>query len=95
MANKADSTYMGIVADLGCIVCRNNGYPDSPAECHHIGNKTLGKKASNRDIIPLCPIHHRSGNNGVAVHSGRKSFEKNFGTEQELLNQTLELLCLK
>ena len=90
--NKADSTYMGIVAALGCIVCRNNGFPDSPAECHHIGNGTMGKRSSNSEVIPLCFIHHRAGGNGVAVHSGRKSFEKNFGTEQELLLQTLELL---
>lgn len=34
------------------------------------------------------------GNCGEAVHAGRKSFEANFGTEQELLRQTLEWLNL-
>ena len=33
-----DKTYMGLVAELGCIICRNNGHLDSPAEIHHIGN---------------------------------------------------------
>ena len=70
----------------------NNGYYDSPAEIHHIGNGTMGKKATNYEIIPLCPIHHRRGNIGVAVHSGRKSFETNFGTEQELLEQVRGML---
>ena len=94
MASKADKDYMGMVAGLGCIVCRSNGDYDSPAEIHHIGNGTMGKRASNHEIIGLCHIHHRTGNNGIAVHAGRKSFEANFGTEQELLAQTLELLGL-
>ena len=95
MANKADKEYMGMVADLGCIVCHNQGNCDSPAEIHHIGNGTMGKRSSNVDIIPLCHIHHRTGNNGIAVHAGRKSFEANFGTEQELLAQVKGMLCLK
>ena len=92
--NKADKEFMGLVAELGCIVCRNNGDYDSPAEIHHVGNGTMGKRASNHEIIPLCHIHHRTGNNGIAVHAGRKSFESNFGTEQGLLAQTMELLGL-
>jgi hypothetical protein len=92
MANKEDKAHMNSVASLGCIVCSNNGYHDSPAEIHHIGNGTMGKRASNSDVIPLCHLHHRTGNNGVAVHSGRKSFEANFGTEQELLKQVRGML---
>lgn len=92
MANKYETSHLENVVALGCIVCRNNGYYDTPAEIHHIGNATMGKRASNYETIPLCPIHHRTGNNGVAVHSGRKSFESNFGTEQELLEQTKRLL---
>ena len=92
MANKADTAHMNLVASLGCIVCSNNGYYDSPAEIHHIGNGTMGKRASNSNVIPLCHLHHRTGNNGVAVHSGRKSFEANFGTEQELLEQVRGML---
>lgn len=92
MANKTDSTYMSMIASLGCIVCRNNGFYDSPAEIHHIGNGTMGKRANNDEVIPLCFLHHRGGNNGVAVHAGRKSFENNFGTEQKLLKQVRGLL---
>lgn len=88
MASKAEKEHLNKVAELGCIVCRNNGFYDSPAEIHHIGNGTMGKRASNYEVIGLCFVHHRGGNNGVAVHSGRKAFEANFGTEQELLEQT-------
>lgn len=93
MANKAEKEHLGKVASLGCIVCHNNGFYDSPAEIHHIGNGTMSKRASNYEVIPLCFEHHRGGNNGVAVHSGRKTFERNFGTEQELLEQVKGLLC--
>ena len=87
-----EKRYMSKVAALGCIVCNNNFSFDSPAEIHHIGNGAMGKRASNLDIIPLCHIHHRTGNNGVAVHAGRESFEENHGTEQELLAQVKDLL---
>ena len=34
------------------------------------------------------PFHHRLGGYGFAVHAGRKEFERKFGTEHELLEQT-------
>jgi len=91
---KDDKQHLDKVASMGCIVCCNLGLGETPAEIHHIGNGTMGKKAGNHEVIPLCHIHHRTGGNGVAVHAGRKSFEANFGTEQELLTQTLNWLGL-
>ena len=88
MATKAERDHMGAVAALGCVVCRNLGFGETPAEVHHIGNGTLGKKASNFETIPLCETHHRNGGHGVAVHAGRKTFEARYGTERELLEQT-------
>lgn len=89
---KADSDHLGMVSASGCIVCRNEFGLHSEAECHHIGNGTMGKRSSHHEAIALCPMHHRLGGIGVAIHAGRKSFESNFGTERELLAQTLELL---
>jgi hypothetical protein len=40
-------------------------------------------------VIPLCHAHHRTGGHGVAVHAGRRTWEDKFGTEDELLTQTL------
>lgn len=91
---KAEKEHLNRVASMGCIVCVNLGLGETPAEIHHIGNGTMSKRASNYDVIPLCHFHHRTGNTGEAVHAGRKSFEANFGTEKELLKQTLEWLNL-
>lgn len=86
---KAEREHMNRVSALCCIACRNAGLGDSPAELHHIGNGTMGKRASNHEVIPLCHVHHRTGGYGVAVHAGRKAFEANHGTERDLLAQTL------
>lgn len=83
--------HLGKVASLGCIVCRMAGL-ETAAEIHHIGNGTMGKKASNYEAIGLCHIHHRTGGHGVAVHAGRQTWEANFGTEKELLEKVLEMI---
>lgn len=83
---KAEKEHLQKVAELGCVACERIGFSGSPAEIHHIGNGAMGKRASNFEVIPLCPTHHRTGGYGVAVHAGRKEWEKNFGTEKELLN---------
>lgn len=91
---KAESNHIGKVVEMGCIVCVNLGYGETPAVPHHIGNQSMGMKATNYEVIPLCPHHHNQGGIGEAVHSGRESFESNFGTEQELLEQTMNWLSL-
>ena len=96
MANstKDERDHMWRVADLCCVVCRNEGLGNTPAMVHHIGNGTMGKRASNYETIPLCSEHHQHGGHGVAVHAGRKAFEARYGTEQELLEQTRRELGL-
>ena len=88
-ATAKEKRHLNKIASMGCIVCVNLEHGETPAEIHHIGNGTMGKRASNYEVIPLCHIHHMAGGYGVAVHAGRESFEANFGTEQELLLQTL------
>jgi hypothetical protein len=81
------------VAELGCIVCRNIFGLHSIPEIHHIRTgQGAGQRASNYDTIGLCPLHHRLGGYGVAIHAGQKEFEKRYGTETELLAQTKNLL---
>ena len=80
---KAEKEYMSSVAELGCIIC------GAPAELHHPRTgQGMGQRASNFDVIPLCPKHHRTGNYGTALHAGQKAFEAKFGTEAELLEKT-------
>ena len=88
--NKAEKLHLSRVADLNCIVCRNEGLGDTPAEIHHCSSGTgMSVRADNFHVIPLCHIHHRTGGHGVAIHAGRKSWENKFGTETELLVQVL------
>ncbi|MCF8585042.1 Ref family protein [Enterobacter asburiae] len=90
---KADSLHLSRVAALGCIVCRNHNLGETPAEIHHIRTgQGTSQRADHRKSIPLCHMHHRSGGYGVAIHAGRKQWERNFGTELQLLEQVqLEL----
>lgn len=88
-ATKAEREYMGIVAGLYCIVCRNLHLGESPAEVHHVRFLAGGgQRSGNLDTIPLCPWHHRIGGYGVAYHAGPDEWERRYGTEAALLEQT-------
>ena len=76
-ATKAEREHMGRVASMGCAICK------MPAEVHHL--PTQGGQKDNMRVIPLCPLHHRHGQAGIAIHSGRESFEKAFDTTEEKL----------
>lgn len=85
--------HMGKVAEMGCIVCINAGIHNSPSEVHHVRCFAgAGQRSSDFHTIGLCPPHHRLGGSGVAIHAGTQSFERNHGTERELLAQTLRML---
>ena len=94
--SKSKTMHKRRVFELGCIACRKMGYYDTPPELHHVRNgQGMGQRASDFEIIPLCPIHHRLGGTGVAIHAGKESFEAKFGTERELLDQVNVLLGIK
>lgn len=82
--------YHARVRALGCIVCRNLGYGVTPPSLHHprVGQGG-GQKASDWLVIPLCPQHHQDGGPGVALHAGQTTFERMYGTELDLLAQTI------
>lgn len=85
--------HLARVAEIGCIVCYNNGHPGTPAEIHHIRfGVGLGQRSNNYLTIPLCHIHHRTGGHGVAFHAGKRTFEQNFGTEEQLLTQVEQMI---
>jgi hypothetical protein len=85
----AEKEYMSKVVNAGCIVCRNAFLGETPAELHHVRFLAgAGQRASNYDIIPLCPIHHRLGGYGIAFHAGPEIWQEKFGDERELLSQT-------
>lgn len=89
---KAEREHMARVADLGCIVCRNEHDAFTLAELHHVNAHGMGLRSDNYSVIPLCPAHHRTGGYGVAVHAGKRTWEEIFGTEIELLEQVRGIL---
>lgn len=86
----AEKKHMKRVAELGCIACSKLGYEDTPAELHHITSGAMGKKSSHFHVIPLCPYHHR--NSDESYHRNPMLFTKKFGTQTELLEETLKWL---
>ena len=77
----AEKRYHDRVAQEPCVVCGA-----MPVHVHHVREHTgLGVRPNHYDVIALCPKHHQHGGYGVAVHSGVKEWEKNFGAQLELL----------
>ncbi|MGB0662801.1 MAG: Ref family recombination enhancement nuclease [Pontibacterium sp.] len=80
--------WLSDLVSLGCVVCRNLGYGDSPAEVHHVRFEAgVGQRSDHTSALPLCPEHHRLGGHGVAFHAGPKVWQQQYGTERELLEQ--------
>lgn len=91
--NKDEKNHYEKLFKIGCIVCHNLGFGYSAPHIHHIRHGVgLGQRSHWSLAIPLCPNHHQHGGFGVALHSGRKTFEEKYGTESELLRQTLTIL---
>lgn len=88
MATKEQRKHFDRVARIGCILCKKQGYEDSPAVLHHI--RRAGKR-SNAPVVPLCVSHH-TGDAGI--HGlGRKRFEREYSvTEEELLEMVQAIL---
>ena len=87
---KDDKEWLSDVADLACVVCRNLGFGETPAEIHHIRtSQGAGQRADHKKTLPLCPAHHRTGGYGVAIHAGQKHWEQLYGTELQLLDQVV------
>ena len=92
MKSKSEKRWLSDVASLGCVVCRNAGYGASPAEVHHIRDgQGTAQRASDFEVIPLCPPHHRGTAHPIipSIHMQKRRFEREFGTERALLAQTV------
>lgn len=77
---------MELVAQLSCAICGV-----FPVEVHHCICARYGQgRASDFDTIPLCPMHHRNGM--LAIHSGKESWVKRYGTDTSYLRQVADML---
>ena len=85
---KADREHLGKVAALGCYACNTMGYEDTPAEIHHIRSGIgKGQRASNYQVIPLCPYHHRHGPFGEGFQSGPRAWQDKYGYELDIVDE--------
>ena len=62
---KVDEPYKSWIRLLPCVVCftwrfRIAGY-SGMVECAHVGERGLGQKCHDRQTLPLCVFHHRTG----------------------------------
>ena len=93
---KADRERGDKMRELGCIVCRCYFSAHTPAAIHHIDGQT--KPGCHDNTIPLCDKHHQHKDNQkpqrwASRHGdGRAAFEEKYGTEQELLLFTNEMI---
>lgn len=82
--NADEKRHLNKLAEMGCIIC------GAPANIHHprfcVG---MSQRSPHFLGIALCPWHHQQGPYGQSIHSGQAAFEKNFGTEAELLSETI------
>ena len=83
--NKATRKYYNSVAELGCIVCRMDGFEDTPCQLHHL-REGAGMSQRSVEVIPLCKYHHD------AFHLDRVKFTRRYGSEEDLLDRVKELL---
>ncbi len=88
-ATRREKIRMSKIVDDGCIVCRREFEIYTPAGVHHC---TRRQKRSHARTIALCDRHHQHGGEGVAIHPYWKLFEEKFGTEEELLEATNQMV---
>lgn len=93
MTTKAEKDRMNQLSQVPCVVCLLMFNVESPAEVHHIldGNRRKGHEFT----ISLCFAHHRQGLNTpacVSRHPYKKEFERRYGTEQVLLEETNKII---
>ena len=92
-----DEKHLKKVRELLCIVCEKDKQI-SPTVAHHLWGGGAGMKASDLLSFPLCNFHHTGSFDGhkvgQSIHYGLKEFEKNYGTQKELISLTYEKLGL-
>lgn len=71
--------HMDIVAQVGCVICREHYGLHTPTEVHHVAGGS--SKRSDFMVAGLCPEHHRGS---TGLHGmGTKAFCKLWGLAGE------------
>jgi hypothetical protein len=87
---RIGQTWMGLVAQVPCVICTRQGIAGSPSIVHHMKHGT-GASDRARDVltIALCPGHH-VGPEGVHTLKERGLRLRYNCSEIDLLADTIE-----
>lgn len=92
----SEKEFMNDIANIGCIVCRNNGIENDSVSIHHMDGRV--KTGCHYYVLPLCARHHQYADTKkpkrwYSLHGdGKAAFGQHHGTESELYMQCLEIL---
>ena len=88
---KAEERRFEIIKrEVGCLPCRRLGWGICWANAHHLIDPDTGERISHAATVPLCDAHH-TGEDGI--HTRKKWFHSWFGTNDELLIETDQLVA--
>lgn len=95
---KKEKHYHDAICEIGCIVCLDTFKTYSPGTVHHINGRS--KRGAHMQSICLCARHHQVASDsgewatrhGPGRNASKSMFEAAYGTEQELLEMTNNLL---
>lgn len=93
---KAERQWIAAIQDLGCIVCIVKlGIWGTPPDIHH--RLSGGRRMGHLHTLPICPPHHRYGfaKGIVSRDQCQRSFEAEYGTEEELYEMTKRLVSTR
>lgn len=85
---KNEKIALNKIAELGCILCSEVlGFEGTPAELHHV--RRYGSVRATSPILPLCPEHHRNGNDSLH-RLGVRGFENKWQISCEKLLEAVD-----
>jgi hypothetical protein len=92
MRRKPDKDYLAFIASLPCLLCPRRAQT-SRTEVAHVGSRGLGQRCSDRETVPLCVEHHRTGKE--AHHVLGKRFWEHHRTDRDTVLAGLNAMYKK
>lgn len=79
-----DPAYLEFISGHKCCVCISwETEQATPTEVAHVGERGLGQKCDDRQTLPICERHHKTGK--LALHVLGKAFWGHHGMDRDKL----------
>lgn len=80
-----------LAQNIGCQACyQDNGSRNTHVSIHHIDGRT--KPMAHWEVLAVCAGHHQDGYGPfpmLAIHGAKTRFEKEYGTQMQLLSKAV------